>query len=209
MSALDILGWAGSALLVFSVMQTRILRLRLLNLAATIALLVFNWGIEVWSMVAMNAVLAGLNIYYILKLLREHRGAGAAYEIIPVDADDAPLQRYLSRHAADISRFNPVFAGMAAPATAYLIQNGDTTAGVVIVHDAGDGTAQVDLDYVTEPYRDFSPGEFVYRESELLQRKGFRRVLTPPGMVATHYGRLGFTQQGDRWALDLGEPSRT
>ena len=203
MSFLDILGWGGSALLIVSVMQTRILRLRLLNLAATIVLLIFNWGIEVWSMVAMNAALAGLNIFYIAKLWRELRGAGTAYEIVPVEPDDASLRHFVRRSASDIARFNPGFAGVAEGSSAYLIQNGDTTAGIVVMHDAGAGVAQVDLDYVTAPYRDFSPGEFVYRESELLQRKGFRRVLTPPGMVATHYAHLGFTPEGDRWALDL------
>lgn len=208
MSFLDILGWGGSALLVVSVMQTRILRLRLLNLAATIVLLIFNWGISVWSMVAMNAVLAGLNVHYIVKLMRENRGTGSAYEIVPVDAQDAPLASFLRRHAADIARFNPTFVSGREDSTAYLINHGDTTAGVVIVHDAGAGVAQVDLDYVTAPYRDFSPGEFVYRESELLQRTGFRKVLTPPGMIASHYARLGFTQEGDRWALDLpGRPT--
>ena len=35
---LDILGWAGSALLVYSVMQARVLRFRVLNLAACVVL---------------------------------------------------------------------------------------------------------------------------------------------------------------------------
>ncbi|HPF81154.1 hypothetical protein [Nostocoides australiense] len=202
MSWLDILGWAGSALLVVSVMQTRILRLRLLNLAATIALLVFNWGLGIWSMVAMNGVLAALNVYYIAKLQRENTSASTAYEVIPVDHDEASLTHFLARNGRDIARFNPGFAGPQSGA-AYLIQKGDTTCGVVLVRDIGDGVAQVDLDYVTAPYRDFSPGKFVFRDSGLFQRKGFRRVLTRPGMVAPHYGKLGFVPDGDRWALEL------
>ena len=39
---LDVLGWAGSALLVFSVMQARVLRFRALNLLACVVLTVFN-----------------------------------------------------------------------------------------------------------------------------------------------------------------------
>ena len=39
---LDILGWGGSALLVYSLLQSRLLRLRVLNLAACVILTVFN-----------------------------------------------------------------------------------------------------------------------------------------------------------------------
>ena len=39
--------------------------------------------------------------------------------------------------------------------------------------DGGDGVARVELDYVTPKYRDFTPGEFVYRQSGLFGRRGF------------------------------------
>ena len=42
MSWLDALGWAGSALLIYSLMQARVLRFRVLNLAASAILVVFN-----------------------------------------------------------------------------------------------------------------------------------------------------------------------
>jgi hypothetical protein len=73
----------------------------------------------------------------------------------------------------------------------------------VLVCDAGGGVAQVELDYVTPRFRDFTPGEFVYRRSGLFRDHGFHRVLTPPGMVAPYYERLGFRPEGDHWSLDL------
>ena len=39
---LDLFGWIGSALLIVSLLQTRVLRFRLLNLAASFILVVFN-----------------------------------------------------------------------------------------------------------------------------------------------------------------------
>ena len=39
---LDVLGWAGSALLIYSLMQARVLRFRLLNLVACVILMIFN-----------------------------------------------------------------------------------------------------------------------------------------------------------------------
>ena len=204
MSWLDALGWAGSALLIYSLLQARVLRFRALNLVASCVLVVFNALLGIWPMVAMNAVLAGINVWFIRKLMRE-RHDERAYQVLEVGASDAYLQHVLSVHGDDIRRFLPGFAGTAQDAgrTAFLVQHADETVGVVLVRDAGDGVAQVELDYVTPRFRDFTPGEFVYRRSGLFRDRGFRRVLTPPGMVAPYYERLGFRRDGDAYALDL------
>ena len=54
---LDVLGWGGSALLVYSLLQASVLRLRVLNAIACLILIVFNWALAVWPMVGMNTVL--------------------------------------------------------------------------------------------------------------------------------------------------------
>ncbi len=59
------------------------------------------------------------------------------------------------------------------------------------------------LDYVTPRYRDFSPGEFVWRRSGMLAEHGYRRVVTSPTMVGPYYDRLGFQRDGDSWVLSL------
>jgi hypothetical protein len=86
---------------------------------------------------------------------------------------------------------------------AYLVQRGDETVGVVLVRDAGDGVAQVELDYVTPRFRDFTPREFVYRHSGLFRDRGFRKVVTPRGMVAPYYDRLGPRRDGESYVLDV------
>ena len=222
MTWLDALGWLGSALLVVSIMQTRVLRFRVLNLVACLILVGFNAAIGVWSMTAMNVVLAAINVWFIVPLLRERRD-DSAYTILEVDGDDRYLQHFLDVERAGIARFFPDFSPAATPTpdpsreattaggdattrgrrTAYLLLRGHETVGVVVVRDQGGGVAQVELDYVTARYRDFTPGEFVYRRSGLFQGTGVRRILTPPGMVAPYYDRLGFTRDGDRWSLEV------
>ncbi len=203
MSWLDALGWAGSALLIYSLLQARVLRFRALNLVASSVLVVFNALLGIWPMVAMNAVLAGINVWFIRRLLKE-RHDESAYQVLEVGAADAYLQHVLTVHGEDIRRFLPGFTGPPDVGTlAFLVQHGDETVGVVLVRDAGGGVAQVELDYVTPRFRDFTPGEFVYRRSGLFRDRGFSRVLTPPGMVAPYYDRLGFRRDGDTFRLDL------
>lgn len=204
MSWLDALGWFGSALLVFSIMQARVLRFRILNSIACVILTVFNGILGIWPMVAMNVVLTLINLWFIAKLLRERRD-DTVYSVVQVDADDAFLQHFLSSERKDIRTFFPNFGGLddGGERTAYLVLNRHEAAGAVVVRDAGNGVAQVELDYATPRYRDFTPGEFVYRKSGLFQRRGFRLVRTPAGMVGAYYDRLGFDRVGDHWELTV------
>ena len=73
----------------------------------------------------------------------------------------------------------------------------------MLVRDAGEGVAQVEVDYVTPRFRDFTPGEFVYRRSGLFRDRGFRQVVSPPDMVAPYYDKYGFRSERGRWVLDL------
>ena len=193
MSLLDLIGWLGSALLVFSVMQARVLRFRVLNLFACIVLTGFNAALEIWPMVAMNIALAVINIWHIRKLVGT-RHDQATYTVLEVGANDEYLRHVLRVHEADILEFQPdlVWDGAAPESAAFLVQRGDETVGVVLLHDEGKGVARVQLDYVTPRFRDFSPGEFVWRHSTALRDRGFRVVVTPSTMVAPYYSKLGF-----------------
>ncbi len=204
MNWLDALGWAGSALLIYSLMQARVLRFRILNLIACVVLVIFNALLAIWPMVAMNLVLCGINLYFIRKLVSDRHDADA-FDVLEVGPNDEYLRHVLRIHGKDILRFQPDFVwdGAAPDKSAYLITHGDETVGVVLVRDAGDGVAQVELDYVTPRFRDFSPGEFVWRRSGLFAEEGYRRVVTPPGMVAPYYDKVGFRREDGVFVLDL------
>ena len=108
MDWLDAIGWAGSALLVWSLLQTRILRLRALNLVGCLVLVGFNGALQVWPMVGLNLVLAAINGSYLARMLAA-RHDQRAYQVIEVGLDDAFLAHLLRVHAADIVRSNPGF----------------------------------------------------------------------------------------------------
>ena len=200
---LDVLGWGGSALLVFSLLQARVLRFRTLNLTACVILVGFNAALGIWPMVGMNVVLAVINVWFIVRLLNERHDA-AVFEVLEVGPGDEYLRHVLRVHGGDILRFQPDFVWDPSDANghAYVVLRGDETVGVVLLRADGE-VARVQLDYVTPRYRDFSPGEFVWRRSGLLRDSGFRQVVTPPGMVGAYYDRLGFRREGDSYALQL------
>jgi hypothetical protein len=204
MNWLDVIGWAGSALLVWSLLQSRILRLRALNLVGCLVLIGYNAAVGVWPMVGLNVVLAVINVVYLVRMLAT-RHDERSYQVVEVGTGDQFMAHILRLHAADIARFNPDFRwsdGGADSRSAFLVVHGDEVVGVVLVRADGD-TARVELDYVTQRFRDLTPGEFVYRRSRLFTERGFRCVVTPPGMVTPYYGRIGFRPDGDSYVLEL------
>lgn len=200
---LEVIGWVGSAVVVVSLLQTRLLRLRSINLLGSLIMVGYNTAIGVWPMVGLNIVLASINIVYLRRLLST-RHDPKAYTVLEVDPADTYLRHVLRVHEEDIREHNPGFVHDPYDGQlAFLVLREDETVGVVLGEDAGDGVAQLRLDWVTPRYRDASPGEFVYGQSGVFRELGFRRVVTPPGMVRPYYERLGFGREGEAWALDL------
>jgi len=200
--ALEAIGWIGSAIVVWSMMQQRILRLRLYNLIGCLIQVLYNGVLGVWPVVALNVVLALVQVVNLTRLLRG-RDDPASYAVAAVQAQGPLLGQLLERHREDIARFQPGFTGPSQDADAYVVLSGDELVGAVVVHDAGEGLAQIELDYVTKKYRDLSPGRFVFRRSGVLAERGYRAVASAPDVVEPYYEQVGFRREGDRYVLDL------
>lgn len=197
----QIVGWGGSALVVLSLMQARVLRFRWLNLVGSVLATAYNAVFGIWPFVAMNGVIAVINVYWLRRLVAE-RHDEAVYAVVEVAPDDAYLAHVMAVHATDIARFRSPAPAVDADAErlAFLVVRGDETVGVVLVSDLGGGAGHVDLDWVTPRFRDFTPGEFVYRQSGVFAARGFSRLVTAGGPEQADYlARVGFAQTGDEW----------
>ncbi len=194
---IDAIGWIGSALLIYSVMQARVLRFRILNLAACVVLIGFNAALEIWPMVAMNIALCAINLWHVRALVQTRHDI-SEYAVLEVGGQDEYLRHVLRVHEADIRTFQPdlVWDGAAEDAAAFIIQRGDETVGVILLR-IEEGVAEVQLDYVTPRYRDFSPGQFVWRHSTVLEGRGVTKVVTSPTMMGAYYAKLGFRARPD------------
>jgi len=207
-TVLEIIGWIGSILVVVSLTQSQVWRFRWMNLSGSVVATFYNAVIEVWPFAAMNGAIAIINVYWLIRLHREASDP-AVFKALTVDPDNAYLQHVLEVHADDIQEHQPGFvadAGGAAKARrTLLVVRGDEAVGVVAVRDLGDGKGEVELDWVKPRFRDFTAGQFVYRDSGALPEAGFSRVtVTPHGATDTEYLRkTGFRLEGDQWVRDL------
>jgi len=201
---LEVIGWAGSILIIVSLTQARVLRFRVLNLVGALLATGYNAVIGVWPFAAMNAVISVIDLYWLWRLTRE-RHDDDVYAVVEVSSDDAYLRHILRVHSDDITQFQPAFE-LEAPAASeserasFLVVRGDETVGVVVVRGVGDGVGRVELDWVTPRFRDFTPGEFVYRRSGVFASHGFRSLVVEPGPKSTEYlERVGFRSTDGVW----------
>lgn len=204
----EVLGWIGAFALLISRWHLNLLRSRLLSLVGSVGLLICAVMLRAWPLAAGFVILLGIGVAKLWHL--QMRRADRGFQVLEVSPQDEYLRYVLRIHGQDILAHQPGFFwdGAAEGRSAAILQHGPETIGVVLIRtEPGDKNADVahlELDYVTPRYRNIAPGRFIFMQSGFFQARGFRRVLTPPGMEATnYYERLGFTPVADHYQLDL------
>lgn len=195
----EAIGWISSAVIVFSMMQQRITRLRLINMVGCVIAVAYNAVLEVWPMVGLNAVLAVIQAYNLYILWRD-RHDSVTYSVVPVSPSDPIVAHLLLTHREDVREFFPAFTRTDDADLGFVVMKGDEVVGLVLARRDG-SSAELILDYVTAAYRDFTPGEFVFASNEWA-RHGVAAVRSVPD-GPDYYARLGFTKAGGVWQKEL------
>jgi hypothetical protein len=81
------LGWLGTGLVALSYAQPNEMRLRRLSLLASVVLIVFNLALGIWSNVALEVALLGING---ARLRRAEQAESAAVESCDPRSESAP-----------------------------------------------------------------------------------------------------------------------
>jgi GNAT superfamily N-acetyltransferase len=190
---LELLGYAASVLVAVSLMMSRILRLRVINLAGSLAFTIYGMLIGAYPVAAVNAFICVINVWYLWRMLR----AKEFFRILRIEPDSEYLRYFLGFHADDIRRFLPGFAHTPERGDlTFLVLRDLVPAGLFIGQVRDDGCLQVKLDYVIPSFRDFKVGRFLYFESiGFFRERGIRTIASPPGSPdhATYLRKMGFT----------------
>jgi hypothetical protein len=164
----EIVGYVASGLIIFSILQKSILRLRLVGLAGAVVFLIYAISIGAYPIAVLNVIAAGIHIWYLRKLITRK---GEVFRILHVFPESRYLLDFLDFHRNEIQgHFQPdfVYEPDANQVTAFVLRD-MVPAGLFIGQQRDDGTFQVHLDFVIPQYRDFKIGKFVYSyDSELL-----------------------------------------
>jgi len=197
-------GYFGSALVIASLAQKSILRLRFIGLAGSAAFLVYSVLIEAYPIAVVNVIAGTIHIYYLRKLISRPEEVFSALDVRP---NSLYLQRFLEFHSDDIARFQPEFRhDLPEHMRAVLLLRDMVPAGLVVCREDGDAVKIV-LDYAIPAYRDFKLGKFLFSSKSAVFEPG--TLLWSPASTdahASYLGRMGFRETADdRFELEVSE----
>jgi hypothetical protein len=206
----EVIGYLGSGLVILSLLQKSILRLRTIGLVASLTFLVYSVSIEAYPIAVVNVVAASIHFYYLRKLVRRKH---EIFSILRLRPDGRYLQYFLDFYKEDIAgRYQPDFVYEPDPNTIAVLMLRDTVpAGLLVARLHGDSSFEVLLDYVTPQYRDFKLAQWLYSEKsgiaeETNSRLAWARVTTPDQQQ--YFTRIGFKpdrtpQVPERYSLSI------
>ena len=86
---IELIGYAGSALVLVSMLMTSVIRLRIINLIGSVIFAIYALLIRSYPTAIMNFCLAAINIYHLRRLLKEQK----QYDLIEMDRRDGAMKR--------------------------------------------------------------------------------------------------------------------
>jgi len=192
-SPVELIGYAGSLLILASLTRASILQLRIIGLAGSACFLVYGILIQAYPIAVVNVAIVGVHLYFLRQLLSKKTEFFASLEL---SQGSAYLKHFLEFHQSDIHRHQPKFSYEPRDdqIRAFILR-GSVPAGVFIGRACADGSVEVELDYVVPEYRDFKVANYLYSDrSGVFDQKGRRRIWTELGSAEniTYFERLGF-----------------
>ena len=191
---IEIVGYTGSALVILSLLQKSILRLRTIGLVASSTFLIYSVAIEAYPIAVVNVVAASIHLYYLRKLLRRK---SEVFTILRMRPESRYLAYFLDFYKDDIaSRYQPEFVYKPDERTlAVFLLRDMVPAGLLVARVHGDSSFEILLDYVIPQYRDFKLARWLYSDEsgifeEASCRCAWTRVKTPD--QEEYFTKMGF-----------------
>ena len=175
----EIIGYVASVLVAVSLMMSKIVQLRIVNLigAATFSL----YGVLIGSIpvAGMNGFIVLINIYYLAKIY----GSSEYFKILNVKTGSEYLNEFLNFYSKQIQEFQPDFEESPSESDLNIFVLRDMVpAGILIGNLKESGILDVKLDFVVPSYRDFKIGNFLFEQNaDYFRDKGIQEVVTKPG----------------------------
>lgn len=155
----ELIGYAGSALVLVSLLMSSIYKLRVLNALGSLIFCVYAFKIHSIPTAIMNICLVGIDVYYLIRLLSPQQ---KTFSCIEVSRNDATVKYLLEHFSEDIVKYFDSNSIEAADMV-MLVYDNETIAGLLAGANEGDGL-RIILDYSTPQYRDCKVALYLYEK---------------------------------------------
>ncbi len=170
----EIIGYIGTALVLFSMMMTSVVKLRLVNILGSLFSMTYALLAGAYPVALMNAGLIIINLFQLIRYKIHHR----SFKAICVSQDDESFKYFMNLFDENIKKFFPSFSLNVTDKTQiYMVYDQSEAVGVLTAEVDGKN-AVISLDYTTPKYRDTSVAKFLF---SYLKKNGIKQFETPYG----------------------------
>ncbi len=155
---IEAVGYLGSALVVVSLLMTRILRLRVIGLMGSATFLIYGLLIGSVPIIITNLVIIVINATF---LWRANQITEWFY-LLEVRPDSRYLEEFLRFHHDDILLSQPDWNGEVADTDLTVLVLRDMQPAMAMVGSVGAGAMELRLDYAIPRFQDYRTGRFLY-----------------------------------------------
>ncbi len=170
-SFIELIGYMGSVLVAVSLMMKNIRQLRWWNFVGAGIFALYGALISAWPVFAMNAFIAGVDIYYLVRMNRKEE----YFDLLEVDVHRSDyVKRFLDFYREDLHAFFPDFH--IEPGREYracFALRDARPVSLIVFSPLSGKEMRVEVDYAIPQYRDLKTGKYIYTEG--IKRLGLDR----------------------------------
>ena len=197
----ELIGYIASALVAVSLMMSKVVKLRIVNLIGSATFTLYGILIGSIPVAGMNAFIVFVNIYYLWKIYT----ASEYFELLDLPPDSKYLHAFIDYYREQIRDFQPKFSEKTGEDDLNLFVLRDMVpAGLLTGKRSGDGRLDVTIDFVLPEYRDFKVGRFLFDEkTDFFKKNGITQIVAAPGNSEhnEYLEEMGFVQDENRYRL--------
>ena len=183
MNVAEFIGYAGSLIVLVSLLMKSLVKLRWINLVGSVLFAAYGGLIQAWPVLGINAIIAGIDAWFLFQMLK----VSDYFDLAPLpEIGSEYFKKFFLYYENDIRHFFPgTRLETLLGAETYLLFRNMIPVGFFAIELKGE-EALILSDYVVPEYRDFKIGAFVYRIKRMyFKQKGLKRFVAESGQ-ATH-----------------------
>lgn len=196
---LEIFGYIGSFLVVFSMLMSSVVKLRVINTVGSVVSGTYALICGAYPLVLMNGCLIIINVYNLYKLLKTEQ----QYDMVESKKEDALLGYFLEKYHEDIKNHFPDFTTNAIYDKAYVVCCNGTPAGVLLGKEKENGIIDILVDYAIPTYRDCSVGNYLYSKLPAMGMTSLEFGQTETEAHVAYMKKMGFVKRGNAYVRNL------
>lgn len=195
---IEIFGYIGSFLVLVSFLMTSVFKLRVVNTIGSLIFMIYALIIKSYPTAIMNFCLVLINLRFLYKMSKTEK----EFDMVEVNNNDSFLSYFINKHHDDIEACFPgVSFDLSKANKNYLVTCGGNPVGVTLGNEENN-IFDLQIDYTTPEYRDFSIAGFV---NEQLKNKGVKKLIYK-GSIKNHkeyLDKLGYQKEEGYYSKEL------